>query len=86
MIGTLTPDFHHDTYRKGDLQLEVIDYPDADLIIFQLSIVGETETLHLDYMPSYYYPELLALYDFTAKQWVESELSCFWYGLQICLA
>lgn len=86
ITGILTTDFHYDVTYKGDLQLELIDYPLSNLIVFRLTFVGQTETVWLERMHTLDYPELLELYDFDNKQWVESELSCFWSGLQICLA
>ncbi len=85
ITGTLTRDFYLDTTRKNDLCLEVRDYPQSNLTVFQLDLLGETETLYLDTMTNLEYPEIMALYDFEQLQWVESELSDFWDGLQVCL-
>ena len=81
----LTRDFHYDRSCNGIFRLEIRDYHE-DYRVFELSLMGLSETISLDYMLAEDHPELLDLYDFENKRWVESELACFWEGLQVCLA
>lgn len=77
-------DFHKDESHHGEYRLEMRSF-DNRHIVFELDLVSPTETRILDYMVARDYPEMMELYDFTAKQWVDSELSEFWDGLQVCL-
>jgi len=85
MYGEFTSDFHYDTIRNGFYRLEVFAYTNG-YKAFQLDLVGDQDTMSLDYMILNENPELGEIYDFDNNQWVEAELACFWMGLQVCLA
>ena len=81
----MTRDFHHDEICHDNYRLQVRDY-DRQYTIFELNFLGQNKMIILEAMVAQEHPELFDLYDFDNKYWIESELACFWEGLQVCLA
>lgn len=77
-------DFHVDEICHGDYRLQVRDY-NRTHTVFELSLLGLSETIVLDHMIAQYHPELFDLYDFEQKRWVQSEVADFLEGLHLCL-